>query len=120
MDFAKAYHALRTKEGRMYTDDVLAKLPNVPQDHALYREWMARKDSLVQLMNYLFAQGRPLRILDLGCGNGWFSRHLANLPGAEVLGVDVGAEELAQAERVFGKVKNLRFAEADIFSSAFQ
>ncbi|MGM0570499.1 class I SAM-dependent methyltransferase [Marinobacter sp.] len=29
------------------------------------------------------------RILDVGCGTGWFTRRLARLPGAEVTGVDI-------------------------------
>lgn len=39
-----------------------------------------------------------LRVLDLGCGQGWFSRQLAQ-GGAEVVGVDISANQIANARR---------------------
>lgn len=39
-----------------------------------------------------------LRVLDLGCGQGWFSRQLAQR-GAEVTGVDISANQIANARR---------------------
>lgn len=38
-----------------------------------------------------------LRVLDLGCGQGWFSRQLAGKGGAKVIGVDLSEEMLAHA-----------------------
>ncbi|MFY8150420.1 MAG: class I SAM-dependent methyltransferase [Prochlorococcaceae cyanobacterium] len=44
-------------------------------------------------------QGRPLRILDAGCGTGVSTDYLAHLnPGAEILAVDISAGALAVAE----------------------
>lgn len=37
------------------------------------------------------------RILDVGCGTGWFTRRLASLPGKLVTGIDLNAEWLAFA-----------------------
>ena len=37
------------------------------------------------------------RVVDVGCGTGWFTRRLAALPGLHVTGVDVDAEWLAFA-----------------------
>lgn len=43
------------------------------------------------------------------------SRHLAHLPHSEVLGADLGPDELAQAKRVFSHMENLSFRRLDIF-----
>lgn len=114
-DFARAYHAIREKEGRMYSDEVLRTLPDISTESPLHAEWMIRKASLERLMGHLHSLDRPLRILDLGCGNGWMSHHLSHLPGAEVLGMDLVTEELAQASRVFADRTNLQFIEGNVF-----
>jgi 2-polyprenyl-3-methyl-5-hydroxy-6-metoxy-1,4-benzoquinol methylase len=41
---------------------------------------------------------RSLRVLDLGCGQGWFTRQLA-MHGAGVIGVDFSTEQIANALR---------------------
>src|SRR5687768_14353957 len=41
---------------------------------------------------------RGQRLLDLGCGQGWFSRQLAERC-AEVIGIDFSAQQLANARR---------------------
>ncbi|WP_294270327.1 class I SAM-dependent methyltransferase [Propionivibrio sp.] len=35
------------------------------------------------------------RVLDVGCGTGWFTRRLSALPGMLVTGIDLNAEWLA-------------------------
>jgi len=45
-------------------------------------------------------QGEALRILDIGCGNGWMSAALA-ADGHEVVAMDAHVDELEQAARVF-------------------
>ncbi|MBK7438159.1 MAG: class I SAM-dependent methyltransferase [Saprospiraceae bacterium] len=56
-------------------------------------------------------------MLDLGCGNGWFTNQLAkNVPG-QYLGLDINSHELYQAARMFSTT-HCRFAYGDIFSQA--
>src|SRR4051794_35857990 len=42
--------------------------------------------------------GRGQRVLDLGCGQGWFTRQLAEY-GAKVVGIDFSAGQIANAQR---------------------
>lgn len=37
------------------------------------------------------------RVLDVGCGTGWFTRQLAALSGLQVTGIDLDADSLAFA-----------------------
>ncbi|WP_432722312.1 class I SAM-dependent methyltransferase [Jeongeupia wiesaeckerbachi] len=53
-------------------------------------EWPALQAMLPDL--------RGLRVLDLGCGFGWFCRWASEHGAADVLGVDVSARMLAKAE----------------------
>lgn len=118
-DFEEGYIAIREKEGRTYSDAELKGLPNVGKGHRHYSEWRIRRSTLEKLMNYLFVQSSGLRILDLGCGNGWMSHHLANLQSSAVFAVDLSQTELAQAARVFGDQENLHFGYGDIFDRSF-
>lgn len=49
-----------------------------------------------------------MKILEVGCGNGWLSAKLANLPNCRVTGLDINQLEIEQANRVFKK-DNLEF-----------
>jgi len=112
--FEKKYILLRSLESRLYTDDQLVKLPDVNEDHPHWREWQVRKRSAQRLVKSLVFRKRPLRILEVGCGNGWLSHQLAEIPGARVTGLDINFTELQQAARVFSDDPNLRFIHGDI------
>jgi SAM-dependent methyltransferase len=116
---ASLYVAVREREGRLYPDDVVAGLPGVPASDPHRAEWLARGASARRLTAYFRRQRRPLRILDLGCGNGWLAAALSRLPAAAVHGVDTNGFELAQAARVFGASSEAAFAAADIFRPPF-
>jgi SAM-dependent methyltransferase len=60
--------------------------------------------------DYYSRQGlRGLKILDFGCGNGFYSRRLAEL-GAKVLGIDTSADLIDMAKRNHGdKAEFVRF-----------
>lgn len=113
------YARVRQKEGRFYSDDVAARLPNVPPSHPLRREWQARAVSAARLSAYLVTLPSPVWILDLGCGNGWLTNRLADLPGSRAVGVDLNFRELSQAARVFGGNAGVGFLCADISRAPF-
>ncbi|WAC03773.1 class I SAM-dependent methyltransferase [Lacinutrix neustonica] len=108
--FSKFYLAAREKEQRLLTDAQVIKLPHID----LY-EWKLRKKSTMRFVNYIANKNRGLTILDIGCGNGWFSNKIATISKKnEVIGLDVNRVELEQAARIFNK-KNLKFVYADLF-----
>ena len=111
--FAKLYLALRDKEQRVYSNEELSKLPDIAPTHTHYREWLIRKASSDKFRAWLTAKQRPLRILEVGCGNGWFSHQLAAIPQAEVTALDVNIVELEQGAAVFSD-RNLRFVYGDL------
>src|SRR5579863_3205882 len=113
------YLDLRQKEGRIYSDEALKMLPDVSPNHALAFEWKVRKRSSEKLIKRLSSKHIPLKILEIGCGNGWLSHKISEIGDSEVTGVDINMTELKQATRVFGEQKNLTFLYADIFQSAF-
>ena len=119
------YLKVREKEGRLYSDDVVTKLPAFHKNHSLSNEWQVRSHSAVRLRKYLSSKNTSLKILDLGCGNGWLSNSLSQ-DNHIVLGVDQNKIELKQAARVFlssaedgGTSRELSFLETDIFSAPF-
>jgi 2-polyprenyl-3-methyl-5-hydroxy-6-metoxy-1,4-benzoquinol methylase len=68
------------------------------------------------LAKYATHSGKTkLRILDLGCGNGWMSNRIAEHPGFEVFAIDLNREELEQGARCFQR-ENLQFLYADILA----
>jgi SAM-dependent methyltransferase len=112
------YLHARKKEGRLYSDRIVARLPDIPADHPLVDEWRARAKSANRLAHYVALLPQSHRILELGCGNGWLSHRLASMGGVRVWGLDRGGSELAQACRLF-HASNLAFLNADIFRSPF-
>jgi ubiquinone/menaquinone biosynthesis C-methylase UbiE len=116
MLFEKKYITTRSLENRLCTDNELLKLPDMPVEHPHYREWQIRKRSGRRLVRYLSAARKPLDILEIGCGNGWLSHQLAEIPGTKVTGLDINFTELQQAARVFNDDPNLTFIQGDIRS----
>jgi SAM-dependent methyltransferase len=112
------YLSVREKEGRLFPDPIAAHLPDIPAHHPLADEWRTRAESANRLASYIARLPQPLRILELGCGNGWLSHKLASVDGVRIWGLDRGGSELAQASRLF-HASNLAFLNADIFRSPF-
>lgn len=115
-EFEQLYIDLRCHEDRLYTDEEVAWLPDIANDHVHKKEWEIRKTSCNQLIRYLRRKKRLAKILEVGCGNGWFSYQLSQIPKANVFGLDVNLVELQQAERVFNTIPNLHFIHGDLNS----
>ena len=113
--FEKDYLLARKREGRIYSDEIVSKLPAIDSGDKNHNEWKLRQQSTKNLLRYLRKKGKSLKILDIGCGNGWLSNKCAGIPGSYVVAIDVNSGELKQAKRVFGK-PNLQFFHADIRS----
>ncbi len=114
--FEKKYIIIRSIEDRLYSDEELSSLPDIAVAHAHNREWASRKRSSRRLIRYLAAKEKPLRILEIGCGNGWLCNQMSRIPGARITGLDINFTELQQAARVFSDAPNIRFINGDINS----
>jgi ubiquinone/menaquinone biosynthesis C-methylase UbiE len=119
-EFEQLYIDLRCREKRIYSDEEAAALPNVHEDHIHREEWEIRKSSSRKLVRYLQRKDRALKILEVGCGNGWLSHQLSMISYSNVVGIDVNLQELQQAERVFAEAPNLSFIYCDIHSLELQ
>ena len=113
-EFERLYVDLRTYEKRMYSDEEVLWLPDVDEDHIHKHEWKIRKASCNRLTKYLINKKKALKILEVGCGNGWLSYHLSQIPFSNVVGLDVNFPELQQAARVFAATPNLNFIYGDL------
>lgn len=108
-DFEKRYISVREKENRLYSDEQVKWLPEIERSHPHYTEWRIREDSCNKLIRYLSNKKEKLKILEVGCGNGWLCYRLSKIPGSHVMGIDINKTELSQAKRVFMGIKNLEF-----------
>jgi ubiquinone/menaquinone biosynthesis C-methylase UbiE len=119
-DFEKFYLQLREKEGRVYSDEEVATLPEIAETHPHYREWQVRRQSSQKLISHLQKKQQGLKILEVGCGNGWLSHQLAAIPGSKVIGTDINFTELQQAAKVFYDKPNLHFIYSPIEPGVFE
>jgi 2-polyprenyl-3-methyl-5-hydroxy-6-metoxy-1,4-benzoquinol methylase len=113
-DWRSAYLRAREREGRRLPDDVVAELPHVPASHPLAQEWRQRADSCTRFVSYLRDRVGTVRVVDVGCGNGWMANRIAEIDGLRVVGLDAVAEEIHQARRVFGSRARLEFVHAEV------
>jgi ubiquinone/menaquinone biosynthesis C-methylase UbiE len=113
-EFERLYISLRKKEGRIFTEKEICKLPNVSKNNPHFKEWKIRKKSCNRLLKYVKQKGHVCSILEIGCGNGWLSAQLSEITKGEVTGIDINRNELAQAKKVFASKRNLNFIAADI------
>ncbi|MEO6682001.1 MAG: class I SAM-dependent methyltransferase [Ginsengibacter sp.] len=116
-DFEEVYITLREKEGRILREEEILRLPEVDKSNPLYKEWKIRKRSSRKLLNYIQKNPRFSDVLEVGCGNGWFTSLLADSAKGKVWGIDINRKELKQARKLFLKKQgNVRFLYGDIRS----
>lgn len=113
--FEALYLSVRRQEGRLYTDEIVQKLPKVDDSDLHFKEWRVRSASAERLVDYLSRKTSPLRILEVGCGNGWLTNQISKHIDCRVYGLDINETELKQAARVFGSSSNLSFLYGNLF-----
>lgn len=96
-----AYGEARRREGRLLADAVVRALPKSGTATAHAREWRLRARSMRRVLRAFSGPAAPLRVLEVGCGNGWFAARLAEA-GHQVTAIDTYDAEIEQARRVFG------------------
>jgi SAM-dependent methyltransferase len=106
----------RNKDYRLYSDEMVARLPAIAAGHPHYQEWRRREKSCRRLVRYLADKKLAPGILDVECGNGWLSAQLSTVPGSKVIGIDPDLTGLQQAARVFHRHPNLKFIYGDFCS----
>lgn len=112
--FSNQYLFVRKKENRVLKDIEVFNLPNTSKTNENYKEWKLRQESANRFLKYI-KNKTDLNILEIGCGNGWFSNLIAKQSSKNnIYALDINAEELKQANRVF-KQQNLQFVYANIF-----
>jgi len=110
---------VRENEKRVYSDKEVRLLPNTSKSNPHKEEWKMRKCSLHRFTNYIKKYDEKLNLLDVGCGNGWFSANIANSSSINIYALDVNKIELEQAARVFN-FKNIYFICGNIFVNIFE
>jgi len=97
-EFESSYISTRQKEKRILSDEDVKRLPLNEGPHAA--EWRIRLKTAESFCRQLKSENRKT-ILEVGCGNGWFSNYIAANTSHTVIGTDVNFEELQQASRLF-------------------
>ncbi len=69
-----------------------------------------------RFISYVQKSNDKLNLLDIGCGNGWFSANVAKQTPLNVYALDINKTELEQAARVF-ELNNLNFIYGNIFEN---
>ncbi len=115
----KAFHELKEKEGHLYSDEELRSLPDLDPQHPWHRDWLKRKNILIRLEKYFLKKLKkippPIKILDLGSGNGWMANWMTTRLPSETWAFDINRQELETGSRLFHNNHNLKFFYGNIF-----
>lgn len=113
--FSSLYIEVRKKEERVLSDKQVLNLPFITSKSPHHKEWKLRQPSTKRFLKYIKSKIEPLNIIEVGCGNGWFSNAMTStLRNHKVIGLDISKEELEQAARLFKK-ESLQFVYGDLF-----
>jgi ubiquinone/menaquinone biosynthesis C-methylase UbiE len=97
----------------MYSDQEVRTLPFL-RNHIHSKEWAKRSRSAKRIEDYF--ENKPAgKVMDLGCGNGWFTNRISINDKHAVLGLDLNISELEQAAKLFAR-NNVQFLYGDVFS----
>ena len=119
IEFEAYYLEIREKEGRILSDEQVRKLPEFSGPPDLVAEWSLRQKSFSRFIEYIKnSSPKPEYGLDIGCGNGWFTRGYSRFVRQELIGLDINDEELTHAAKLFGR-EGLRFCYGDLFENIF-
>jgi len=113
--FEEQYLAVRDKEKRILNLDEIRNLPFVSPSSPDHLLWKIRRKNLSRFFKYISAK-KGLNILDVGCGNGFFSNAMQQ-KGNYVTGLDVNFTELKQAAAAF-PLSGVKWICADILNDA--
>ncbi len=116
-EFEETYLKIRAKENRISSDKELSELPFTSPSNQHHNEWKLRARSFNRFQNYLKGKDGTFSILDLGCGNCWFSGRLSQSTNHHFFCVDINLTEVEQGARVFNR-SNIEFIYADIFNDS--
>ncbi len=103
---------LREKEKRVLTIKEIKELPYINVNSSDYELWKIRQKNIERFIKYIKGKNKSLRILDIGCGNGFFT-YMLSKPNNVVIGVDVNLTELKLAKEAFPE-KNINWYYLDI------
>ena len=83
-------------------------------------ELLRDQEKWIELINFYLKINKGMKVLDLGCGPGFFSVMLTNL-GCQVIGIDYSDKMLEEARNNARKFKaNVEFQKMDVQDLAFQ
>ena len=83
-------------------------------------ELLHDQEKWIELINRYLKINKGMKVLDLGCGPGFFSVMLTNY-GCQVIGIDYSDKMLEEARNNAGKFKaNVEFQKMDVQNLAFQ
>lgn len=85
----------------------------MPWDPKQYHKFQAERSAPFFDLLALVEVRPNLKVVDLGCGTGELTRHLAALPGSQVTGIDSSAQMLDAARAASHAGLNLRFELGD-------
>lgn len=112
------FNNLKKREGRNYSEDEIRLLPFASSKNPHKEEWNFRAKSFMRFRTHLSGKRGSLQILDLGCGNGWFSAQLEKNFKHHYYCVDINLPQLLLGAKIFNS-ENLKFILADIFEISF-
>lgn len=100
-EFEKNYLDVRQKEKRVLSISEIKKLPFVNKSSGDYNLWRTPRHNIFRFLSWIDKKENPLKILDVGCGNGFFTAMMQKR-GHKLTGLDVNLPELRQAAEAFG------------------